>query len=76
MSDAIGGWKIVRLAYPHAEAVHPVPAPADQDRPLLADQPRAEPSTLQRQSGLHDQLPALVTDQVAEQPQRRRLGGR
>ena len=54
-----------RLADPHAEAVDPVAAGANQDRALLADQPGAEPAALQRQPRLGEQVARLVPDEVA-----------
>jgi hypothetical protein len=70
VGDAVGRREIVRLAHPDAEAVNPVAAGPDEDGALLPDEPVAEPPALEQQSGLGEQLTALMAEQIAEQPER------
>ena len=70
MGDAIASWQVAGLTDPHAEAMHPMSARANEDRPLLTDQPGAEPAALKRKAGLAEQLARVVADQIAEQSQR------
>ena len=49
MGDPVGRRQITALADPHAEAMDAMSARAHQDRPLLTDQPDAEPPALQGQ---------------------------
>ena len=62
------------VADAHAPAVDPPAAGADEERSLLADEPRAEPAALEHQPGRGEQLALVVADEVAEQPERDDLG--
>ena len=55
----------------HAPAVHA--APAHEQRAGLPHEPDAERAALEHEPGAGVQLPRFVADEVAEQPERRRL---
>lgn len=57
-----------------AIAVHPATARPDEQRAGFRDQPDAEPSTLEDQTGSSMQRTLLVANQVAEQAERDELG--
>ena len=64
----------VGFGHPHAPAVHA--AAAHEQRARLPHEPHAERPALHHQPRARVQLARVVADEVAQQPERGRLGGR
>ena len=66
MRDAVTGRQIVGLPDSDAEAVDPMATRAHQDRPLLSHQPRTQPTALEGNTSLIEQVSRLMAQQVPE----------
>jgi len=73
VGDAIARGQL-GVGHAHAVAVHQAPARSYEQRPGLAHQPDAELAALEHQTGGRVALPRPMSDQVAQQSQRRPLG--